>query len=64
LVKVFDKFQTQVKANIYEIECNTRSVINTLETKGDPKDPTINDPKFFEETNNSLVEANRVLDHL
>ena len=56
-MKIFDRFQTQVKANIYEIECNTRSVINTLDAKNQ-------DPKFYDETNISLLEANKVLDML
>ena len=75
LVKVFERFQTTVKANIYEIECNTRSVINTLETKiqsanGEQPSTTysdndpVNNENFHEETQHSLQEAQKVLDML
>ena len=62
MMKIFERYQAQVKANIYEIECNTRAVINTLEQKiqnekiSSCEDPSQH-PKFFEETQKSLKDA-------
>ena len=45
-MKSFEEFQQKVKSTTYEIECNSRSVINLLEAK----DERVLTPRFFSET--------------
>ena len=68
LIKTYERFQSQIKTSIYEIECNSRSIINTCESKlskakAGQEDESF-DPKFYNETYKSLVEAKKVIESL